>query len=200
MLEPADLAMHIGSFLSVQYNTITTAATNPGSNIYASSWIRPSAPYNPLDQILAIFSLVNGAQVGTISNNGTNGGSSNSTGNKQHTSIAGPIAGRVVWWSCVHRPNWAPATLHKRMSQNFVIDTFEVPQSHLTFPPSKTDPRSHAKWLPAQVTNWGSSGLTGESWPIDPPNMIATDSSAQVEWIATDDFTPDPAVEASAGG
>ncbi|KAF9072017.1 hypothetical protein BDP27DRAFT_1321298 [Rhodocollybia butyracea] len=110
---PADLLTYVGSFLSVQYNTITSAATTPGSNVYANSWIGPPAPFDLTNQTQAVFALVNGAQVNLSSgNNGTasngtsgsgNGNNSDNSGNPnssnsdaQHKSLIGPIVGAVV--------------------------------------------------------------------------------------------------------
>ncbi|KAE9394976.1 hypothetical protein BT96DRAFT_997986 [Gymnopus androsaceus JB14] len=61
---PADLITYIGNFLSVQYNTLVTVSTVSNSNIYAGSWIGPPvAQYDPTNQTLALFALVNAAQV-----------------------------------------------------------------------------------------------------------------------------------------
>ncbi|KAE9407517.1 hypothetical protein BT96DRAFT_933277 [Gymnopus androsaceus JB14] len=59
----SDLVTYIGNFLSVQYNTVVTAATDSNSNIYSGSWIGPpSAQYDPGNQTLALYALVNAAQ------------------------------------------------------------------------------------------------------------------------------------------
>jgi len=105
---PADLVTYIGSFLTVQYNTIVTAATTPNSNIYAGSWIGPpTSQFNPTDQQLALYGLVNAAQLPVVSapnatTNGTNPGPSpngtnpNTTGsNNNHATQTSHIAAIV---------------------------------------------------------------------------------------------------------
>ncbi|KAE9398734.1 hypothetical protein BT96DRAFT_994561 [Gymnopus androsaceus JB14] len=95
---PADLVAYIGSVLSVQYNAITTSATNPNSNIYAASWSGPPvAQYDLTNQTMALFGLVNAAQVTSTESNSTSPSpvnDSDSSGRKK--SLAGPIAGGVV--------------------------------------------------------------------------------------------------------
>jgi len=95
---PADLVAYIGSVLSVQYNAITTSATNPNSNIYAASWSGPPVvQYDLTNQTMALFGLVNAAQVTSTESNSTSPSpvnDSDSSGRKK--SLAGPIAGGVV--------------------------------------------------------------------------------------------------------
>ncbi|KAE9405329.1 hypothetical protein BT96DRAFT_972656 [Gymnopus androsaceus JB14] len=96
---PADLVTYIGNFLSVQYNSIVTAATNPNSNIYAGSWTGPPVTeYDPTNQTFAISGLVNGAQVSSSTNSSSTntGGSSAKDSTTAHTNDAGPIAGGIV--------------------------------------------------------------------------------------------------------
>ncbi|KAE9404149.1 hypothetical protein BT96DRAFT_989639 [Gymnopus androsaceus JB14] len=77
---PGDLVTYIGNFLSVQYNTIFTAATILNSNIYAGSWIGPPVEqYDETNQTLALFALVNAAQV-TLTTNSTTTGAATGTG------------------------------------------------------------------------------------------------------------------------
>ncbi|KAE9385871.1 hypothetical protein BT96DRAFT_949530 [Gymnopus androsaceus JB14] len=70
---PPNLVTYIRDFLQVsiygpiidQYNTIMSEATDKNSSIYAGSWIGPpAAQYSSTNQTLAIFTLVNAAQVG----------------------------------------------------------------------------------------------------------------------------------------
>ncbi|KAE9399587.1 hypothetical protein BT96DRAFT_939270 [Gymnopus androsaceus JB14] len=74
-------------------------ATNPNSNIYAGSWTGPPvAEYEPTNQTMAIFALVNSAQVTneTSSNSAKTEGSNANDSTTAHTSDAGLIAGGIV--------------------------------------------------------------------------------------------------------
>ncbi|KAF9067512.1 hypothetical protein BDP27DRAFT_1535447 [Rhodocollybia butyracea] len=190
MEEPVDLIMYIGSFLSTQYNTLITAATEPGSNIYASSWIGPPEPYNSSSQTMAIFGLVNSAQViNTTSNNGSqnNNGSQSTTGgpspsgHAQHsTGLVGPIVGGVFGGVIVlaavgflinrrrlQRSSTTPPT-------NLSVDplVLKVPQPVPPFPPSDPGPLN-AEWSLPAIEN-RVSGYDGSTrYTTDPPSTVA---------------------------
>ncbi|KAE9389513.1 hypothetical protein BT96DRAFT_946798 [Gymnopus androsaceus JB14] len=82
---PPNLVTYIQDFLSVhgpiidQYNMIMTEADDHNSSIYAGSWIGPPAVQcSSTNQTLAIFTLVNAAQVTFTSK--TNSSASNDKG------------------------------------------------------------------------------------------------------------------------
>jgi len=193
MQEPVDLIMYIGSFLSVQYNTIANAATDPGSNIYAHSWIGPPAPYDQSNQTQALFGLVNGAQVifANTSNNRTSPGSSSSSGSHtQPKSLAGLIAGGVVGGVLLLAAIGLMLFLKTQCRQQceksleFSIDALEAPQSDPTLPATETSlyfdtEGSNAEGPSSLVTSqrWSSSyGSTRKSSvTVDASTLIMTD-------------------------
>ncbi|KAF9067516.1 hypothetical protein BDP27DRAFT_1449041 [Rhodocollybia butyracea] len=189
MEEPVDLMMYIGSFLSIQYNTLITAATDPGSNIYASSWIGPPGPYNSASQTKAIFGLINGAQViDTAYNNGspsTTSSGSNSSGAQHHTVLVGPIVGglfggvivlAVVGFLINRRRLRRSRTMSPR---NFSVDPLlilKVPQPD-PLPPSDPASLAAARSLPEMENRGSGYDLTGYTTDTDSPSTVAIGKS-----------------------
>ncbi|KAF9052595.1 hypothetical protein BDP27DRAFT_1345223 [Rhodocollybia butyracea] len=187
---PADLLTYIGSFLGVQYNTITSAATTPGSNVYANSWIGPPAPFDLGSQTQAVFALVNGAQVdlssghnSTASNNGTSGSGSGSNNSGNPNSSNSDTQHKIAFLTLLALALFL-LKRRRQTSQNLNIDALEPPQhrppptmpSFSTFSNSNSFPVEKPRYSPVPTGEWtpshghvrtvgssGEFGQTGES-------------------------------------
>ncbi|KAF9052590.1 hypothetical protein BDP27DRAFT_1373374 [Rhodocollybia butyracea] len=186
--EPVDLIMYMGSFLGIQYNTIITAATTPGSNIYASSWIGPPAPFNSYNQTMAIFGLVNGAQVlfATPNNGSTN---SSTSIDAQHKSITGPVVGGTFGGLILLAVTGFLINRRIRQStaaQEFVVDPLDVSQLYSSLPPLPNNTTNITEQPPPEISTQGAGA--GPSRSTDLPSMAAIDSVTQLE--AYDELAP----------
>lgn len=189
----SDLVTYIGNFLSVQYNTVVTAATDSNSNIYSGSWIGPpSAQYDPGNQTLALYALVNAAQVTLRTNsetNSTTSGTSPSTGetntNNNHKANTGPIVGGVIGgivllaaialllWYTTRRRRQRQYLQKQQDMASFNIDALYMSEDQ-SFHPDRLQPQRLSTITPSaptmsptmSPTGSGSAGYTGNNFGI----------------------------------